>query len=321
MRILVTGANGFIGRHVCEQVHVRGHPLRRAVRVTPTGADGSWVAVGDVNHATDWATALDGQDAIIHLAARAHVLREESADPLELFREVNTHGALRLAEQATSAGVRRLVFVSSIGVHGDRTAPGHSITERDAPQPHSPYAVAKWEAEQELTALAARTGLEVVIVRPPLVYGPGAPGNFAALARLVARGLPLPLGNTGNERSLVGVRNLSQVLVLCAEHPAAAGQTFVISDVQVSTTNLIRRLAAAFGRPVRLFPVPQSVFRVALQVLNRERLYYQVFGSLLIDSNLIRTRLGWEPVHDVDDELRRVAAWASSNTTTSRQID
>lgn len=262
--------------------------------------------VGDIGPATDWTTVLNGVDCVVHLAARAHVMDDSAPEPLAAYREVNVAGTRRLAEQAAAAGVRRLVMVSSIKVNGERTAPGAPFLFSDPPAPEDAYGLSKWEAEQALWLVAAETGLEVVVVRPPLVYGPGARGNFQRLLRWVARGLPLPLGAVENRRSLVALDNLVDLLRVCIDHPAATGQTFLVSDGEdLSTPELIRRLAAAMGRKPRLLPVPPALLRLGGWLLGRSGEVARLLGSLQVDIAHTREILGWTPPISVQEGLRR----------------
>ncbi len=284
MKVLVTGANGFIGRALVAMLESDGVAVVAATRAS----------VGGIDAATDWRAALAGCDAVVHLAARVHVMRDSETDPLALYRAVNVDGTLNLTRQAVAAGVRRLVFVSSIKVNGEgREAP---YTEADAPQPQDAYAVSKWEAEQGLQALARETGLEVVVLRPPLVYGAGVGANFGALMRAVGRGWPLPLGALTNRRSLLYRGNLVSALAHCVRHPAAAGQTFLIDDGEaVSTPQLVRELAAAMERPARLVAVPTVVLRGLAAVAGRRAAAARLTGSLVVDAMHLRRTLGWTP--------------------------
>jgi nucleoside-diphosphate-sugar epimerase len=256
---------------------------------------------------TDWARALDRVEAVVHLAARAHVLRDEVADPLAAYRAINTAGTLHLARQAAQSGVRRFVFVSTVKVHGEASI--RPLSETMAPAPQGPYAISKHEAEIGLRDIAAQTGMEVVILRPPLVYGPGVKANFAALMRAVARGWPLPLGALDNRRSLVALDNLVDAILTCLEHPAAAQQTFLVSDGEdLSTTALLRRLGLALGRPARLVPVPAALLTVGATLLGRRAMAERLCGNLQVDITKARTLLGWSPPVRVDEGLRRAAA-------------
>jgi UDP-glucose 4-epimerase len=260
------------------------------------------VVVGAINAATAWEAALAGCDVIVHLAARVHVMDDKASDPLAEFREVNTEGTLNLARQAAQAGVKRFVFTSTIKVNGEgRDA---AYRETDTPAPADPYAISKWEAEQGLHSIAQETGLEVVILRPPLVYGPGVKANFLRLMRTVARGWPLPLGAIRNRRSLLYLGNFVDAIRLCVEHAGAAGQTFLLDDGEpVSTPDLIRALAHAMGRPARLLAVPVGVLELAGALLGKRAAVARLTGSLYVDSSAIRSRLGWSPPYTMRQGL------------------
>ena len=265
--------------------------------------------MGSIDGHTDWGAALDGVTTVIHLAARVHVTRDTAADPLAEFRRVNVAGTERLALQAAARGVRRLVYVSSIKVNGERTD-GRPFGDSDMPRPEGAYAQSKLEAEHVLRGIAARTGLDVVIVRPPLVYGPGVKGNFLSLLRLVDSGLPLPFARCDNRRSLIGVTNLADLLAECALHPAAAGEIFLAADGEdLSTPGLVRRVAGALGRRARLLPVPVSWLGGAARLLGRAALYERLCGSLQVDAGKAGRVLGWRPRLTVDDELTATARW------------
>lgn len=308
-QVLVTGANGFIGSVLCATLEDAGYSVRRCVRtLTAPDVGVNVVTVGDIGGETDWSAALAGIDTVVHLAARAHILRDDIGDPLREFRRVNTVGTERLARQAAAAGVKRFVYVSSIGVLGENTPPGQPFTEASKPSPTRDYAVSKWEGEQHLQQIQSETGLEVVIVRPPLVYGPHAPGNFARLVKLVKMGIPLPFGSTNNVRSLVGLDNLVSFLSLCIQHPKAAGECFLITDGEdLSTRQLVEQIARHLGRSVLLLPVPESVVRSAARLVRREPMINQLWGSLAVDSSKARTLLAWSPPLTVDEGLRRAA--------------
>lgn len=312
-RIVVTGANGFVGRALCAELSRSGHPVRGALRqnvISPALLEGiESVVVGTVNAATDWRAALAGRDAVVHLAGRVHVMDDRANDPLAEFREVNTEGTLNLAQQAAKAGVKRFVFVSSIKVNGEgRNAP---YRETDAPAPENAYAISKWEAEQGLWRIAQETGLEVVVLRPPLVYGPGVKANFRRLLNTVARGWPLPLGAIENRRSLLYLGNFVDAIRVCVEHPAAAGQTFLVDDGQsVSTPELVRAVARAMGRPARLLAVPAGVLELAGVVLGKRAVVARLTDSLWVDNSLICTRLNWSPPYSMEVGLAAtVGAW------------
>jgi UDP-glucose 4-epimerase len=254
---------------------------------------------------TDWYTALNGVQSVVHCAARVHVMQDDVTDPLQAYREVNVNGTLNLASQAAQTGVRRFVFVSSIKVNGEATLPGKPFTADDLPSPLDPYGVSKLEAEQGLREIEEQTGMEVVIVRPPLVYGPGVKANFAAMMDWLARGIPLPLGAINNARSMVALGNLVDLLVTCLKHPAAAGDTFLVSDgVDVSTTELLRRTAHAMGKNARLLPVSALVLKGGATLLGRRALAQRLCGSLQVDVAKTRRLLGWTPPLTLDEGLR-----------------
>ena len=307
--ILVTGASGFIGRYLCAELESRGNAVRRAVRrALPDGTSGVSFSVGDFCGLTDWTEALYRTDIVVHLAARAHVLRDEASHPLAEFRRVNVDGTMNLARQAHVAGVRRLVFVRSIGVNGAETL-GRPFTAEDVPSPHSPYAISKFEAETELREFARGAGMEVVIVRPPMVLGPEAPGNLGRLVRYLGLGMPLPLGAIKNKRSLVSVDNLVDLISLCLTHDSAPGNTFLVSDGEdISTTELLRRLSNAMGRRPWLLPVPTSVLRGMAVLLGKGALAAQICGSLQVDIEKTRRVLSWTPPLSLDEGIRRSVA-------------
>ncbi len=301
--VLVTGANGFVGASVCRALKSAGYQVRGTVRDAEktTPADET-VVVGEIDNHTDWTAALAGVSAVIHCAGRVHVMKETAADPLMEFRRVNVEGSRRLAGAMAAAGVKRMVFVSSIGVNGESGA----FDERSVPHPKKPYAVSKWEAEHVLRDVGAKRGVEIVIVRPPLVYGKDARGNFARLVKLVRLGLPLPFGNIENRRTLIGVENLAHFLTLCVAHPAAAGETFVIGDDQyASTPDLIRWIGEGLGKPVMMVPFPLGMLEFALSLVKREALLKQLSATLTVDSRKAKRLLGWSPLHTTADGVRR----------------
>jgi nucleoside-diphosphate-sugar epimerase len=312
VRVLVTGATGFVGQRLVPVLRTRGHWVRVALRNARVGrpdADDA-VVVGNLGPSTDWSAAVAGMDAVIHLAARVHVMRDEAADPLSEFRRVNVECTGSLARAAAAAQVRRLVFVSSIKVNGEATH-GRPFTVGDDPDPQDPYGVSKSEAESLLRVVEQDLGLEVVVVRPPLVYGPGVKANFMRLMKLSVRGFPLPLAAIDNRRSMVFVGNLAEALATCIEHPAAGGRTFLVSDGDdLSTPELVRRLAAASGSRARLFPVPSGLLRLFATLLGRGAEIDRLVGSLVVDDSSIRDLLGWRPPYSVDAGLRETVATA-----------
>lgn len=309
MKILITGANGFVGRPLCAELLRQGWFVRAAMRAANLLiGDVDMLVIGTIDAKTNWTESLHGVDVVIHLAARVHVMNDTSADPLEEFRKVNVAGTERLARCAATAGVKRLVYVSSIKVNGEMTCEGGKFSEMDLPSPQDPYGVSKWEAEQVLHRVALETGLEVVIVRPPLVYGAGVKGNFAQMLKILAKRIPLPFSSVDNRRSLIYVENLVDVLILCATHPAAAGETFLVSDAEdVSTSDLLRRLGFALGYPARLIPVPVALLHAGGALLGKRDMAQRLCGSLQVDISKVRRLLGWNPPVRLDEGLRRTA--------------
>jgi nucleoside-diphosphate-sugar epimerase len=310
--ILVTGATGFVGKAVvqrllaedesgCVAVAVRRDDQQWPERVLPR-------VTGDLEPATNWSVALKGVSLIVHCAARVHVMQEAAADPLEEFRRINVQSTLNLARQAVAAKVRRFVFVSSIKVNGEATQLGRLFTADDTPAPLDAYGVSKMETEQGLREIARQTGMEVVIIRPPLVYGPGVKANFATMMRWLKRGVPLPLGAIHNQRSLVALDNLVDLIVTCFTHPAAANQTFLVSDGEdVSTTDLLRRLGQALGCPARLIPVPVSWLKLPSAAVGKQDVAQRLCGSLQVDISKNQRLLGWTPPLSLDEGLKSAA--------------
>ena len=310
--IAVTGAAGFVGAALCGELYSRGFAVRSVVRSLHSAEPASGVeqiAVSNLDAATDWSSALGDVDCVIHCAARAHVMHETEADALAAYRSVNVDGSRRLAEQAAAAGVRRLVYLSSIKVNGESTdgLPRPFGARNDEVNPEDPYGVSKWEAEQALWAVAASTCLEVVVVRPPLVYGPSVKGNLARLLKLVRLGVPLPFGAVQNQRSLIGLDNLVDLLIRCVDHPAAAGQTLLVSDGEdISTPDLLRYMANALGRSARLLPVSVALLRLVGHALGKQAEIDRLVGSLKIDSGHTRELLNWNPPVSVAEGIRRM---------------
>lgn len=308
MRVLVTGATGFVGPWVCTALVDAAHSVRVALWTDTDEAPPDRVVVGNIGADTDWTHALEGIEAVIHLAGRAHIMHDQAADLLAAYRQVNVDGTTQLASQAATAGVRRLVYVSSVKVNGEETPEERPFSEADPPAPLDAYGISKREAEQQLREIARETALEVAIVRPVLVYGPNAKGNLHRLLGLIDRGIPLPLGRVRNRRSLIGVENLADLLVACVTHPRAAGETFLASDGHdLSTAELIRALAAGLGRSARLLPVPVALMQAAGRLLGREELIRRLCGSLVVDSRKARKVLGWSPRRSVADGLAETA--------------
>lgn len=311
MKVLVTGASGFVGNATCARLLAEGNNVVGTVRRLPTEplSEVDYRMVADLSGGTDWHEVLKGVDAVIHCAARVHVMQETAADPLGAFRAANVIGTERLARQAAAAGVRRLVFLSSVKVNGE----GCSVAylETDLPAPQDPYATSKFEAELALRKIWVETGLEVVMLRLPLVYGPRVKANFQTLMRALVRGIPLPLGAIYNRRSMVALDNVVDLIAICIEHPAAANETFLVSDGEdLSTTELIRRLAYAMGRSAWLIPVPATVLLAAATLLSKREMARRLCGTLTVDITKARKVLGWTPPVSVDEGLRRTATYS-----------
>lgn len=311
-RVLVTGANGFVGRTLCPALGDAGFAVRAAVRRgngSVAGASDDTVAIGSIRPETEWEPALEGVDTIVHLAGRVHVLRKRMRDPQAEVRKVNVLGTERLGWAAVNAGVRRLVYVSSVGVNG-RSTPGFAFTEDHEPSPDNLYAASKWEAEQALRRISAETGLEVVILRPTLIYGPGVKANFLRLMKLVDSGLPLPLGAIRNRRSLLYVGNLADLIAKCLRMPEAAGETFLVSDGRdVSTPELIRIIAEAIGKAPRLLPVPAPAMRLIGRATGMSGALEPLLDSLAVDSSKVRRALDWRAPYTIAQGLRETARW------------
>jgi len=319
-KIAITGASGFVGRALCEEAVARGLQVRGLTRhpcQLPAGVEN--MAVGPVNGGTDWSRALMGCDVVIHLAARVHIMHDKAPDPLAEFRQVNTQGTIRLAQQAVAAGVRRLVNVSSIGVNGPSTAGESKFSDQDVPDPHNPYSLSKWEAEQSLRVMHMQGQMEVVTVRPPLVYGPCVGGNFLRLLSAVNRGIPLPLGMTRNFRDLIFVGNLVDFLLVCAQHPAAAGNTYLVSDgTPVSTHTLLRGLARALNVRPRVFPFPPFLLQWIGNMTGYNAEFERLLSSLRVDSSNAFRDLGWRPPYTLRQGLQSTADWYKAALTESR---
>lgn len=311
MRTLLTGASGFVGQAL--QVRLladKSCGLRAIFRCLPAslpaGMEG--FSVPDLAGDRDWRELLGGVKVVIHCAARVHVMDEKSADPLAEFRKVNVDGTLNLARQAATEGVKRFIFVSSIKVNGEGTEPDKPYKADDTPAPVDPYGISKLEAEQGLMALATETGMEVVIIRPVLVYGPGVKANFRSMMSWLNMGVPLPLGAIHNKRSLVALDNLVDLIVTCIEHPAAANEVFLVSDGEdLSTTELLQRMGSALDKPARLLPVPAAWLDGAARLVGKEAIAQRLCGSLQVDIEKTRRLLGWTPPVPVDDALRKTA--------------
>ncbi|MCF6207916.1 MAG: SDR family oxidoreductase [Ghiorsea sp.] len=308
-KILITGATGFVGGAIICELLKFDMPIIASVRnnsgLVPNEVN--QIKISDISSSTNWVPALGGVDVVIHTAARVHVMDDSSADPLTEFRKVNVAGTLNLARQATESGVRRFVFISSIKVNGEATQPSKPFTPEDNITTQDPYGLSKWEAEQGLFEIAEQTGMQVVVIRPPLIYGEGVKANFAKMMQGVAKGLPLPLGAVHNKRSLVALENLVDFIIFCTQHPKAANEVFLISGGEdVSTTELLQKVAKAMGKPSRLMPVPVALMTFVAKLVGKEDVANRLFGSLQVDSSKARELLGWKPVVTMDEQLKKI---------------
>lgn len=302
--ILVTGANGFVGKRLVEAVVELGYVTKKATRNDYADS----ITVGEIDGQTDWQLALNNVDIVVHTAARVHVMNELESEPLVEFRRVNVDGTLNLARQAAAAGVKRFIFISSIKVNGEKTTAGHPFSADDIASPSDPYGISKHEAEQGLRLLSQQAGMEIVIIRPPLVYGPGVKANFRSMMLWLSRGVPLPLGLIRNQRSLVFIENLIDFIVLCSDHPAAANQTFLVSDGEdLSTTDLLRKMGLALNTPARLFLVPSTFIIFLASMFGKGDVARRLCESLQVDIFKTRNVLGWSPKLSVDEGLSKTA--------------
>jgi nucleoside-diphosphate-sugar epimerase len=306
--VLITGASGFVGgalaRYLSNQYLVRG-----VARIFAVGSNDAFEKIAglDLCEKADWIPVLQDVDVVVHCASRVHIMSEAASDPLEEFRKVNVRGTLRLAQQSAEAGVKRFIYISSIKVNGESTKIGMPFTAEDMPSPKDSYGISKWEAECELMDLGNITDMEIVIIRPPLIYGPGVKANFAALIRIVQRGIPLPFGLANqNLRSFLALGNLLSFIEKCIKHPKAANQTFLISDNQdLSTAELLKNIAIAANRPLFLFPFPLILFSKLLAVIGKSSMADRLFCSLQVDSSKARILLDWKPPLSIKEGLRQ----------------
>jgi nucleoside-diphosphate-sugar epimerase len=311
-RVLVTGANGFLGRYVCPHLTEMETEVIAAVRAPiPDGLPSTAAVrtVGDIGPDTDWREALNGVEAVVHMAARVHIMDGAVSDPDGVYRRTNTEGTTNLARQAITAGVKRFVFISTVKVMGE-TTPDTPFTETDAPAPEDAYGASKWAAEQALSKIAVATGMEVVVLRPPLVYGARAQGNLLSLLRLCDLAPPLPFATIDNRRSLIYAGNMADAIRVCVDHPAAAGRTYFVRDGEdISIPGLVRCMAAALGRPARLFPLPVAALRLLAALVGKSAAIGRLTNSLRIDDGLIRRELGWTPPVSMIQGMEETAAW------------
>jgi len=310
-RVLVTGANGFVGNRLCRVLLKSGYAVRAVLRRSNSSIDciiQDRVIVGDISLSANWKKALQNMDCIVHLAARVHVMKDSAIDPLAEYRKINVDATLNLARQAAQVGVHRFIFLSTIKVNGEQTQPGVPFTEKDIPAPADPYSISKYEAEKKLLKLAARTSMEVVIIRPVLVYGPGVKGNFASMMYYLYKGFPLPFGAIHNQRSLVALDNLVDLIEICINHPSAKNQVFLMSDgVDLSTTELFKQIAVALNVSPRLIPVPEKLLLLGATIFGKQALALRLLGSLQVDIAKAQALLGWNPPVKVDEAFRDAA--------------
>ena len=309
MKILVTGANGLVGSYLCAELCLHRYAVVAASRSVDMPHEGvQRMRIDTIDSATDWSAELRNIDIVIHLAARVHVMNDSAVDPLKEFRKVNVAGTLNLAQQAAKAGVKRFIFISSIKVSGEQTELGKPFAESDTANPQDAYGVSKHEAEQGLLQIAQYAGIEIVIIRPPLVYGAGVKANFASMMQSVKSRIPLPLGAIHNKRSFVYVGNLVSFIMRCIDHPAAANQTFLVSDGQdLSTTELLRGCAAALGVRARLLPVPEKLVEIFATLIGKGDVARRLCGNLQVDISKASTLLDWAPPISLADGLKATA--------------
>lgn len=308
-KILVTGANGFVGRALVNRLIQLGIRVTASVRHSsmPKYEDVNEV-IHNINSKTDWKSDLVGIDVVIHLAARVHVMNDSELDPLSAFREINTSGTMNLARQASKAGVKRFIFMSSIKVNGESTGSDWKFKADDKANPTDPYATSKFEAEQELLALVEKVDMDVVIIRPPLVYGLGVKANFALMMRWVYKSIPLPLGAINNQRSLIALDNLVDFIVHCVSHPKAANETFLVSDGEdVTTTQLIEKIAGSLQKKAWLVPIPGGLIRYFARLVGKGDQIDRLLGNLQLDNSKAKELLDWNPVVTMDEQLTKMA--------------
>jgi nucleoside-diphosphate-sugar epimerase len=319
VRILITGATGFVGKRLCSELHKECYEVYVAVRKkTESVSENIYqFEIGDLSAEIDWSNVLQGVEVVVHTAARVHIMNDSVVDPLAEFRRVNTAATLTLARQAAASGVKRFIFISSIKVNGEMTKPNQPFQPDDAFIPVDPYALSKYEAEQGLLKVAEETGMEFVIIRPPLVYGAGVRANFASMMKWIKTGLPLPLGAVHNQRSFVALDNLVSFIAHCIDHPKAANEIFLISDGEdVSTTELLRKVAKVFGQKAMLLPVPITWMRFVAKLIGKGDVTSRLFGSLQVDCSKAKELLGWKQVITMDEQLKKTAdAYLKKNST------
>ena len=316
-KILITGATGFVGRALFE--NLKSKKKYFAHLTTRTNQEelfegGKAFNIGEIDPNTNWKDALDGVSCIVHCAARAHMMEKKQTDSLNAYRRINVDGTKNLAKQAAGRGVKRFIFLSSVKVNGEETITSKSFKYDDIPQPEDAYGISKWEAEQALLEIFKQTGLEVVIIRPPLVYGEGVKGNFLRLLDIVYKQIPIPFAKINNLRSFVGLDNLIDLIICCIEHPKAGGKTFLVSDGEdLSTTDLIRKLSKFMNKSPRLLQVPQLIIQLIGRLVGKSLEVKRLLGSLRVDNSYTREILGWSPVLSLDESLAKTVRWYLKN--------
>ncbi|PCE67648.1 SDR family oxidoreductase [Salinivibrio sp. YCSC6] len=316
MKLLITGSSGFVGKTVCGLATKQGHTVCNVMRkksdltqINQKCKQDSTFWVDSINADTNWVGAFDGVDCVVHCAARVHHMHENPADVLAAYRSINTEGTRHLAQQAAAGGVKRFVFISSIKVNGESTSPDQPFYAEDKPNPQDPYGISKYEAEQALFEIARQTGLEVVIVRPPLVYGPGVKANFLTMIKWIERRLPLPLGAIHNKRSMIYVDNLAELIMTCCVHPSAVGKVFLASDNEdVSVTRLLQTVAHAMGRRPCLLPIPTWILIYVAKGINRSEVSQRLCGSLQVDINKTMSQLNWRPTYTFEQGINKTVS-------------
>ncbi len=311
---MITGASGLVGRATARAALENNFDVLGQVR--KQNVDGVPTIQREILADTDWTKALEDVDCVVHCAARVHQMNESSGSPIEAYREVNTFGALNLARQAADNNVKRFVFISTIKVNGEFTASNAPFVSYSNNVPTDPYGLSKYEAEQGLWEIAAETGLEVVIIRPPLVYGPGVKANFLSMMRWIEKGIPLPLGAIHNQRSLVFLDNLVDLILTCCTHPNAAGETFLVSDNNdVSTSQLLNVVAQAMDKPNRMLPIPMSLLSMAAKIIGKPQIAQRLCGNLQVDISHTMDTLGWKPPYSLENGVKKtVDAYLKNNT-------
>lgn len=312
-QLLVTGANGFVGQNFCNRIQKDGYKVRAATRDIESSkslsSDIELIQIGSIGPSTDWTEAIKGIHSVVHLAARAHIMKDDAKNPLEEFRNVNTFGTKRLGLEAAKAGIRRFIYISSIKVNGEQTVK-YPFSETDKPVTSDPYGISKLEAEKALYKISKESGMEVVIIRPPLIYGPGVKGNFLSLLNLINSGIPLPFGGIKNKRSLINIHNLCDLIKYCIEHHDAAGQIFLASDDDdLSTTELLCRIATKMGKRSLILPFPDKIMRWLLTTARNKSIYDRLYGSLSVDIRKAKKMLGWSPAYSIDFGLQETVNW------------